>query len=233
MEKSMNVVTVIPARGGSKSLPKKNIQPLNGKPLIQYSIEYSLQCPSILHTVVSTDNPEIADIAKRAGAEVPFLRPEKYAQDDTRDYPVMRHALETLEKHHNQRIDAIALLRPTSPLRPPNLIEKAIHLLQTDPLATSVRTVTKCEQHPFRMWQMQDSCMVGYEKSVYEPYNIPRQELPTFLFQTGDLEMVTRETLLAGSVSGIRVLPIILHPDEMVDIDHKKDLTAAEQRLQK
>ncbi|MGA1198372.1 MAG: cytidylyltransferase domain-containing protein [Candidatus Latescibacterota bacterium] len=229
----MNVVTVIPARGGSKSLPKKNIHPLNGKPLIQYSIEYSLQCPLILHTVVSTDCQEIADIAKRTGAEVPFLRPLQYAQDDTRDYPVMRLALETLEKHYDQHIDAIALLRPTSPLRPPGLIEKAIHLLQKDPLATSVRTVTKCEQHPFRMWQMQDHYMIGYEKEIYEPFNIPRQELPTLLFQTGDLEMVTRETLLAGSVSGTRVLPIIMHPDEMMDIDHQKDLTSAEQRLQK
>ena len=229
----MNVVTVIPARGGSKSLPKKNIQPLNGKPLLQYSIEYSLQCPLVSRTVVSTDSREIADIAQKAGAEVPFIRPEKYAQDDTRDYPVMRHALETLEKRNHQRIDAIVLLRPTSPLRPPGLIEKAIQLLKTDPLATSVRTVTKCEQHPFRMWHIQDNCMVGYENGVYEPYNTPRQELPTLFFQTGDLEMVTRETLLAGSVSGIRVLPLVLHPDEMVDIDHEKDLVHAEQRLKK
>lgn len=228
----MNVVAVIPARGGSKSLPKKNIRLLNGKPLLQYSIEYALDCKVISHVVVSTDSPEIAEIAQKAGAEVPFMRPSGYAQDDTRDYPVLRHALGALEKHYQNQIDAIALLRPTSPLRPPHLIEKAIGLLKTDPKGTSVRTVTQCEQHPFRMWQLQDGHMVGFEQRVYESYNIPRQHLPALYFQTGDLEMVTRNTLLGGSVSGNRVLPLILDPEDMVDIDHEADLHTAESRLQ-
>lgn len=228
----MNVVAVIPARGGSKSLPKKNIRLLNGKPLLQYSIEYALNCQEISHTVVSTDNKEIAEIAEKAGAEVPFIRPSEYAQDDTRDYPVMRHALEALETHYQKQIDAIALLRPTSPLRPPRLIEKALSLLKADPKGTSVRTVTKCDQHPFRMWHLQDGHMVGFEQRVYESYNIPRQHLPELYFQTGDLEMVTRSTLLGGSVSGNHVLPLILAPEDMIDIDHERDLQTAESRLQ-
>src|SRR3989338_6841167 len=98
----MKIYTVIPARGGSKSIPKKNIRSLHGKTLVQYSIEYSLKCPLVAHTVVSTDSQEIADIAKAAGAEVPFLRPSEFAQDDTQDYPVFKHALEELEKIYKE-----------------------------------------------------------------------------------------------------------------------------------
>ena len=94
----MKICAVIPARGGSKSIPRKNIRLLKSKPLIQYSIEYSLKCLLVTHTVVSTDSDEIAQIARDCGAEVPFMRPVELAQDDTQDYPVFRHALEVLEE---------------------------------------------------------------------------------------------------------------------------------------
>ena len=229
----MNVYTVIPARGGSKSIPKKNIRPLRGKPLIQYSIEYSLKCPLIAHTVVSTDSEEIAEVAQNCGAEVPFLRPVELAQDDTPDYPVMRHALDTLEDLYNEQIDAIVLLRPTSPLRPPGLIERGVALLQRFPEASSVRSVTPSEQHPFRQWRIVGDYMVGYETKVFEPYNLPRQQLPPVYFQTGDLEIVRRQTLLGGSISGNHILPLVIEPEEMGDIDHEPDWQEAEQRLQR
>lgn len=229
----MNIYAVIPARGGSKSIPKKNIQSLHGKPLIEYSIEYSLKCPLVARTIVSTDSEEIAEIAKQCGGQVPFIRPKELAQDDTQDYPVFIHALNTLEELYNEQIDVIVLLRPTSPLRPPLLIEKGIALLQRFPEANSVRSVTLSKQHPFRQWKILGDYMVGYETGVIEPYNLPRQQLPPVYFQTGDLEIIRRQTLLNCSISGERILPLIIEPEEMVDIDNASDWHKAEERLRR
>ena len=102
-----DVICVIPARGGSKSIPKKNIQLLCGKPLIQYSVEYSIKCSLVTSTVVSTDSEEIAEIARDCGAKVQFMRPVELAHDDTPDYPVIRHALDTLEKLNDEIIDTL------------------------------------------------------------------------------------------------------------------------------
>ena len=231
--KTINIYTVIPARGGSKSIPKKNIRLLHGKPLLYYSVVYSLRCSLIARTVVSTDSDENAEIARNCGAEVPFTRPEELAQDDTPDYPVFRHALHTLEDIYDEQIDLIVLLRPTSPLRPPGLIERGVTMLQRFPEASSVRSVTLSKQHPFRQWKIMGDYIVGYETGVFEPYNLPRQQLPPVYFQTGDLEIIRRQTLLSGSISGERVLPLIIEPEEMVDIDHESDWHKAEERLQR
>lgn len=227
----VNIVTVIPARGGSKSIPKKNIREFKGKPLIQYSIEYSLKCPLVSHTVVSTDSQEIADIARKGGAKVPFLRPAEYARDDTPDYPVIRHALDTLEQMLRKVIDYIVLLRPTSPLRPPGLIERSIELFNCFPEAHSVRSVTPCSQHPYRMWKIVDGFMTGYETTFHEPYNLPRQKLPPVYFQTGDIEIIRRETLIKGSISGDKILPLVIEPDEVLDIDSELDFKRALEKL--
>lgn len=229
----MNIYTVIPARGGSKSIPKKNIQPLHGKPLIYYSIRYSLNCLLVSHTVISTDSEEIAEIGRRYGAEVPFIRPAELARDDTPDYPVFRHALDTLEDLRKERIDLIVLLRPTSPLRPPGLIEQGVALLGRFPEASSVRSVTPSSEHPFRQWKINEDYMVGYEKEVFESYNLPRQQLSSVYFQTGDLEIIRRQTLLDGSISGSCVLPLIINSPDVCDIDHQSDLKEAEERLRK
>jgi len=226
----MTIYTVIPARSGSKSIPKKNIRPLRGKPLLQYSVEYSLQCPLVLRTVVSTDSEEFAQVARNCGADVPFLRPAEFARDDTQDYPVIRHALDALESIYKEQIDLVVLLRPTSPFRPPKLIERAVELLQKHPGATSVRAVTRSTEHPYRQWVIEEPFMVGFARDVHEPYNIPRQKLPKVLFQTGDLEMVTRPTLLSGSVSGDHVLPLYIAPEEMLDLDTFSDWEEAERR---
>ena len=219
----MKIYTVIPARGGSKGIPKKNIRPLCGRPLLQYSVEYSLKCPLVSRTIVSTDSEEIAAVAKNCGAEAPFLRPAELAQDHTPDYPVFRHALEKLEEAYKEKIDVIVLLRPTSPFRPPNLIEKAAALLEKHKDATSVRSVAWSKEHPFRQWVMDGHYITGFVSSVHEPYNIPRQQIQKVLFQTGDLEMVHRRTLLEGTISGNRVLPLVIGHDDMLDLDTLED----------
>lgn len=226
----MNIVTVIPARGGSKSIKLKNIQELNGKPLLQYSVEYSLKCPLISKTIVSTDSELIAEVARKAGAEVPFIRPSELAEDLTQDFPVLRHALEELEEQYGKVIDVIVLLRPTSPLRPAGLIERAIGLLVKYPDATSVRAVVPASEHPYRVWKKDGNFITGFIESVPESYNLPRQLLPEAYFQSGDIEVVRRSTLLSGSVSGEKVLPLILDFDQMVDIDDPADLLEAEKK---
>jgi len=224
----MKVVTIIPARGGSKSLPNKNILSLDGKPLLCYSVDYSLKSKVVTTTVVSTDSEKIADVAKSCGASVPFKRPDEFAQDDTRDYPVMRHALDFFEAQ-GQFFDFYILLRPTSPMRPIGLIEKAIEILEGHPNASSVRSMAKIKEHPYRAWkQHNDGSISGFIDNEREPYNIPRQELPEVYFQTGDIEVIRRETIINGSISGDCVYPLIINHDDMIDIDSQSDFNKAE-----
>ena len=230
----MNIVSVIPARSGSKSIPFKNIQLLNGKPLLSYSIEYSNQCNLIQETIVSTDSKKIAAIAKKYGASVPFLRPKNIASELTQDFPVIQHALIKLEKIYGRQIDAIVWLRPTSPLRPSNLIEKAIDILEKNPNCSSIRSVVKTSQHPYRQWRiLENGLMESIVSDVYEPYNLPRQELPSMYFQSGDIEVVRRDTIIGGSISGNSVFPLVIEQNEMLDIDDFSDLNSAEKKLKK
>tara|TARA_B100000989_G_scaffold222678_1_gene170251 strand:+ start:3755 stop:4438 length:684 start_codon:yes stop_codon:yes gene_type:complete len=224
----MNIYTVIPARGGSKGIKKKNIKLLNKCPLIQYSIEYSLESSIVNRTVVSTDCNEIAKISINCGAEVPFIRPKEYAEDLTPDFPVFNHALLELEKIYNEKIDFLILLRPTSPFRPKGLIEEGIKKMTHFQDADSLRSVTLVKEHAYRQWKMKDNFIVGYEKSIDEPYNLPRQLLPELFFQTGDIEIVRRSTLINGSISGKKVLPLVIDHDQMLDIDSEKDWANAE-----
>ena len=224
----MEILTIIPARSGSKSLPKKNILELKGKPLLCHSIDYSLKSKLVSTTIVSTDSQSIADIAKNYGASVPFIRPDEFAQDDTRDYPVIRHALDFFEAQ-GQIFDLYILLRPTSPMRRPGLIEKAIEIIMNNSMATSVRSMARIKEHPYRSWkQNSDGSVSGFIDDPKEPFNIPRQDLPPLYFQTGDIEVIRRETLISGSVSGNYVYPLIIKHEEMIDIDNESDLKRAE-----
>ena len=227
----LKVVTIVPARGGSKSLPKKNIIPLDGLPLLCHSVRYSLNSTIVVKTIVSTDSDEIANIAVNCGATVPFIRPKEFAQDNTRDYPVLRHALDFFE-NNNEEYDFYVLLRPTSPLRPSGLIERAANILINNPKASSVRSVAKIKEHPYRAWELnKDGSISGFIGGVQESYNIPRQELPDLFFQTGDVEVIRKSTIIEGSVSGQCVYPLIIAHDQMIDIDDKMDLIQAESRI--
>lgn len=224
----MKIVVIIPARGGSKSLPKKNILQLKGRPLLCHSVDYSLKSKLVATTIVSTDSQEIADIAKNCGASVPFIRPDEFAQDDTRDYPVIRHALDFFEAQ-GQIFDLYILLRPTSPMRPSGLIEKAVEILKNNVNATSVRSMARIKEHPYRAWkQHNDGSVSSFIDNEVEPYNIPRQELPKLYFQTGDIEVIRRETIINGSISGECVYPLIIKHEDMIDIDSRSDFNRAE-----
>lgn len=224
----MNIYTIIPAREGSKGIPKKNIKLLNGKPLIEYSIKYSLNCKLVERTIVSTDSKEIAEIALALGAEIPFIRPKTLAEDLTPDFPVLKHALLELEKINKEKIDLLILLRPTSPFRPSGLIEIGVQKILANPNASSLRSVAISKEHPYRQWFIEKNFIKGFEKNINEPYNIPRQLLPKAYFQTGDIEIIKRATIINGSISGENVIPIIIEHNQILDIDSEKDWKNAE-----
>jgi CMP-N,N'-diacetyllegionaminic acid synthase len=146
-------ISLIPARGGSKGIPRENLAPLAGQPLIAYSIEDSLNCSLVERTIVSTDDPEIAEVARKYGAEVPFLRPSELARDDTQGFPVFLHALEWLQANEGFHSDICVQLRPTIPLRPSGIIECGIKMLLENLEADCVRTVCESPLTLYKRWQ--------------------------------------------------------------------------------
>ncbi len=224
----MKILCVIPSRSGSKEIPNKNIKIFNGKPLIAHTISYAKKCKLITHTIVSTDSEEYAKIATQHGGNVPFLRPKKYSSDLSQDIDFMFHAVVECEKLNNIIYDFIILLRVTSPLRPKKLIEKALDLMILNPEATSIKAVMPSKEHPYKHWVPDGKYIRGYENSIHEPYNLPRQQLPKAYYSAGDLEIVKRDVVLNGSVSGDKVIPLLLSREEVIDIDSIEDWNKAE-----
>ncbi len=225
------VLALIPARGGSKSIPRKNIKPFAGHPLIAYSIAAGLQAEHVGRVIVSTDDPEIAAVARDYGAEVPFRRPATLAQDATPDLPVFTHALAWLEEHEGYRPDLVVQLRPTTPVRPPDLVDRAVRLLLEHPEADSVRGVVPSGQNPYKMWRITQAGRLAPLLEVpglAEPYNAPRQSLPPTYWQTGHIDVIRPRVFAAGSMSGRVILPLVLDPLYTVDLDTPLDWMWAE-----
>jgi YrbI family 3-deoxy-D-manno-octulosonate 8-phosphate phosphatase len=228
-----NVLAIVPARGGSKSIPRKNIRNLAGHPLIAYSICAGLQSELTDRVIVSTDDAEIASVATAYGAEVPFLRPASLAGDDVTDLPVFEHALTWLADNEDFRPDIVVQLRPTSPLRPPSCVDESIKALINDADADSVRAVTPSGQNPYKMWSIEDGRLSPLIKSDFtEPYNMPRQALPESFWQTGHVEAIRSRTILEKhSLTGGRILPLLLENKYAVDIDTLDQWAMAEWML--
>ncbi|MEX2160774.1 MAG: acylneuraminate cytidylyltransferase [Anaerolineales bacterium] len=226
------VLALIPARGGSKSIPRKNIQPFLGHPLLAYSVTAGLQAKSVTRTIVSTDDEEIAAIGRQYGAEAPFLRPTEYAQDDTLDLPVFQHALNWLAKNESYRPDIVVQLRPTSPLRPKDLVDRAVETLIKHKAADSVRGVVPAGQNPYKMWKIADDGSMQpllKVKGNREAYNTPRQQLPATYWQTGHVDAIRASTILKKkSMSGEVIWPVLIDPRYTVDIDTLNDWRRAE-----
>jgi N-acylneuraminate cytidylyltransferase len=227
-----DILGIIPARGGSKGIPRKNIRDFAGYPLIAYSIAAGLQSQHITRLIVTTDDPEIADIAKSFGAEVPFIRPAALAQDDTLDLPVFQHALNWLEEEDGYKPQAVVHLRPTSPVRPVGLVDESIEIMLEHPQADSVRGVVPAGQNPFKMWQIgpygKMTPLLQVE-GIDEPYNAPRQSLPKVYWHTGIIDVIRPYVILEkNSMSGDVILPIHVDPVYSVDIDTPQDWAECE-----
>ncbi len=231
------VLALIPARGGSKSIPRKNIIDFAGFPLIAYSIAVGLAAETVTRVIVSTDDDEIAVISRRHGAETPFVRPVEHSQDNTPDLPVFQHALEWLAENEGYRPDIVVQLRPTSPFRRVRHIDDAVYRLIERPDADAVRTVCVPFQNPFKMWRIApDGLMqpLGIELGIpMEPYNQPRQALPEVYWQTGYVDAAWADTILTkNSMTGDVILPLVIDPSEWVDIDSPDDWRRAERLIE-
>lgn len=221
------VLAVIPARGGSKGILRKNIREFAGYPLITYSIAAGLAGKHVSRVIVSTDDVEIAEVARAYGAEVPFMRPPALAQDDTLDLPVFKHALHWLRVNEAYQPDLVVQLRPTSPLRPRDLVDRAVELMLDHPEADSARGVVAAGQNPHKMWRINTlGRMVPLLRmeGIAEPYNAPRQKLPPVYWQTGHIDVIRPEVMIEkGSMSGDVILPVVITPSFTVDIDTERD----------
>jgi N-acylneuraminate cytidylyltransferase len=223
-----HILALIPARGGSKGIPRKNIRSFAGYPLITWSIAAGLQAHTVNRVIVSTDDTEIASVAREYGAETPFMRPPELAQDRTADLPVFEHALKWLEDIEGYKPDIVVQLRPTSPIRPKDCIDEAVKTLMENPDADCVRGVVVAGQNPYKMWRFN-----GYDKpmrplleveGMAEPYNAPRQILPPVYWQTGHIDAIRTSTISRKhSLTGNTIYPLVIDSRYTIDIDTPAD----------
>ena len=235
--KKPEILALIPARGGSKSVPRKNLLPVAGKPLIAYSIRHALDCPLITRTIVSTDDDDITRVARAFGAEVPFRRPAEFATDTATDLQVFRHALSFLQDR-GYSPDLIVHLRPTGPVRHSHLIEHAIQLMLRHDEADSLRSVGLAEQTPYKMWRIEGSYLrqalplAGFPES----HSMPRQKLPAVYWQNGYVDIVRPRTIIElDSMVGQVVLPFVVE-GKIHELDYPEqipELAAAVERWQR
>ncbi len=229
------ILALIPARGGSKSIPRKNIILLAGKPLVAYTIGQARASRYITRTIVSTDDAEIAEIARAAGAEVPFLRPSEFAQDLSPDLDVFRHALQWLEANEQYTPALVVHLRPTGPARRVELVDRAIELMLAQPAADALRSVSLAEQTPYKMWRIENDFLQPLlpVPGIAEPYSMPRQMLPPVYWQNGYVDVVRPRTILElDSMCGKTILPFIVD-EPILEIDYPENLPQVEAALHK
>ncbi len=210
MSQSVTVYAAIPARGGSKGVPKKNIKLLAGFPLIAYSIAAGAMSRLVERLIVSTDSLEIAEVARRYGAEVPFLRPAELAGDTSGDRDWVLHLLKWLQENEGRVPDYLVHLRPTTPMRDPALIDDAICALLADPAATSLRSAHEAPETPFKWFTRSEQ---GYFRAFAPPdappgfANLPRQLLPKVFIPDGYVDVLkTAHVLQAEEIHGDRIL---------------------------
>ena len=236
------VAYIVPARGGSKSIPGKNIKRFGAHPLLAYSIAAGQRVKWAGPVLVSSDDPSIGKVAQEYGAGW-IERPRHLAADDTLDLPVFQHALDWLEREQGYRPEIVVQLRPTSPLRPPGCVDGAVQILLDHPEADSIRAVVEPIENPFKMWTLDRASLSPLlrtdEVSLLahlrgrEPYNLRRQDLPTAFWQTGQIDVVRTSTILEKrSMTGEVILPWFLDdPRYAVDLNSEWEWAEAEARL--
>ena len=226
------VLGFVPARAGSKGISKKNIRLLNGKPLISYTIEEGKKS-RVNRLIISTDSPEIAEISKTLGAEVPFLRPAGLSQDDSVIEDALLDALERLNENEGYRPDLIVLLQPTSPLRTATHIDDCISLLEKNK-ADSVVSVAEPTEHPAEMVYWEDNGEMRFlSDSFFQEKKTQRQEYPPFLFINGAVYAFEYQSLIKKKNRfGENTIPYVMSQKDSIDIDSMDDFLIAEALLQ-
>ncbi len=224
MIEEKSVLAIIPARGGSKGIPKKNIKAISGKPMINYTIEAAKECQYIDKVIVSTDNEEIAEVSMKAGAIVPFLRPDDLASDTAKTIDVVMHAIEFYERK-GERYDIIVLLQPTSPLRDSDDITKALeyYMRKGEKSLVSVSEVT---ENPVLMRQFgEDDTLV---KMLDEDSTVRRQDMKKYYRVNGAIYINSMSGINENTSLNDNELGYVLAPNHAVDIDEPQDVVVAE-----
>lgn len=223
----MQILAIIPARSGSKSVKDKNIRIINGKPLLAYSIEHAQKSKMINRIIVSTDSDKYAKIALDYGAEVPFLRPEEYATDTALDFDVFHHVLTELKEREDYVPDIVVQLRPTYPIRESDDIDNMIQILLDNSEADSVRCIVEAREIPYKMWRLEDNGRIRpLLTDISEAYNMPRQELPVIYYQNACIDVIRTGTIMEKkSMSGDYILSYLMNHN--FDIDTEADFNNA------
>ncbi len=219
------IIAIIPARGGSKGIPGKNIVDLGGFPLLAYSIAAAKLSKRIERVIVSTDSQEIADLAKQYGAEVPFLRPADISGDKATDIEFVQHALDWFSKNEGYEPDYMVHLRPTTPLRDPVIIDKAIDEFLAHSEATSLRSAHELAESPHKFFIIKDGLFAGLfdERLGADSQNLPRQSFLTAHQPNGYVDVIKTETVKKlNLLHGPKILPFITEP--VTELDRPSDL---------
>ncbi|MDK2771730.1 MAG: acylneuraminate cytidylyltransferase family protein [Flavobacterium sp.] len=223
----MKILAVIPARGGSKGIPKKNIKLLGGKPLLQFTAEKALASKLLTHVILSTDSDEIAQVGKKIGLEVPFMRPETLAMDTTPTIEVLQHALAFYE---NQGVffEAICILQPTTPFREDGIIDKAIEKFK----ATNVETLISVLEVPHQFnphWTFEVDNQENLKIATGDLKIIPRrQELPKSYYRDGSIYIIKTNLIKEGVLFKNTIGYIESNPKNNVNLDTMEDWILAE-----
>ena len=219
------ILAIIPARGGSKGVPRKNLRPIAGRPMIEYTIEVAREVADLFHRViVSTDDAEIAEIARTAGADVPFMRPANLASDKSPTLPVMQHAVEFVEAEDDVSIDWICLLQPTSPLRTAEDIEGVVNIALNGESDSVISVVQVHAVHPVLMKRIESGRLLPF--STEEPEGTRRQDLkPEAFMRNGSIYLTRRDVLMDdNSIWGQSIQPYVMPEDRSVGVDSELDL---------
>lgn len=227
MIENKKILAIIPARGGSKGIPRKNVKAISGKPMIQYTIEAAKECPYIDKVVVSTEDVEIADISMRAGAIVPFSRPEELATDEAKTIDVVMHAVEFYERKA-ERFDIIVLLQPTSPLRNAEDITKALEYFMRNEQRSLV-TVSEVSESPILMRNFNKENKL--EKILEEDSDVRRQDMKKFYRINGAIYINKASELNANTSFNDNEMGFVLTQEHGIDVDEPQDLVVAEYYL--
>lgn len=226
----MKMLGVIPARGGSKSIPRKNLKSVAGKPLIAYALEAALKSKLLDRVIVSTEDQEIARVAKSYGAEVPFIRPEELTRDEVSIIPVVQHAMKRLEESEGWRADVIASIQPTSPLIEATDIDSAIDKLIKTGCDSVVSVCKIVHGHPYWAMRLEGDRLTPLNPEGYR--YLQKQDLPSFYVLNGALYVRRREILENWSgrdfALGEDVRAIVMDEAKSMDIDTPLDLIVAE-----
>jgi len=235
-DKQYTIVGLIPARSGSKRVPDKNIRPLAGHPVIAYTIAAALGSGIFKDIIVSTDSEHYAEIVKYYGAQVPFLRPPELAGDQSADIEWLRYTLGRLQDA-GRNYDCFCILRPTSPFRLPQTIQRAWGEFSTQDGVDSLRAVEKCTQHPGKMWVVRGNRMtpllpLGPAEQPWHSSQYP--SLPEIYVQNASLEIAwSRVVLEDRTIAGNVVMPFLTVDNEGFDVNSEYDWQLAEHMVQK